>query len=55
MDENSILWIDTVPDISENGSTATAYDYVVTKVAKSLNHKAYALKKVSVSIGGDGV
>lgn len=55
MDENSILWIDTVPDISENGSTVTTHDYVVTKVAKSLNHKAYALKKVNVSIGGDGV
>lgn len=55
MDENSILWVDTTPSIAEDGSTQTAHDYVVTKAAKSLNHKAYALKKVNVSVGGDGV
>ena len=55
MNENSILWVDTVPRIAEDGRTDAPHDYVVTKVARSLNHKAYALKKVNVSIGGDGV
>ena len=54
MDENSILWIDTTPEIAEDGSTKTAHDYVVTKAARSLNHKAYALKKVNVSGGESG-
>ena len=55
MNENSILWVDTVPRIAEDGRTDTPHDYVVTKVAKSLNHKGYVLKNVKVSIGGDGV
>ena len=55
MNDNSILWVDTVPRIAKDGRTDTPHDYVVAKVARSLNHKAYALKQVNVSIGGDGV
>ena len=49
MDESSILWIDVEPEIAANGRTYTPHDYVVTLVAKSLNHKAYAINRVEVS------
>lgn len=49
LDEASVLWIDKEPTIAEDGSTTTAHDYVVTQVAKSLNHKAYAILKVNVA------
>lgn len=54
IDENSILWIDSYPTIESDGSTKTAHDYVVSQVARSLNHKAYAIRRVDVSIGGVG-
>lgn len=49
IDEYSILWIDTMPQLNEDGSTTTPYDYVVKKVAKSLNVTSVAVSKVSVS------
>jgi len=49
IDEYSILWIDTMPQLNEDGSTTTPYDYVVKKVAKSLNVMSVAVSKVSVS------
>ena len=49
MDEPSILWIDVEPKIEESGRTYTPHDYVVTQVAKSINHKAYAINRVEVS------
>lgn len=49
IDESSILWIDVEPEIAANGRTYTPHDYVVTLVAKSLNHKAYAINRVEVS------
>lgn len=57
IDEYSVLWIDTVPQLDDSGSLAvdddgeviTPYDYVVKKVAKSLNSVALAISKVSVS------
>ena len=42
IDENSILWID-------NLDTEKPYDYVVKKVARSLNSVSYAVSKVNVS------
>jgi hypothetical protein len=39
--ENSILWIDDLE--------AESYDYIVKKVARSLNSVSYAVSKVSVS------
>ncbi len=49
IDETSILWVDKAPVIEEDGSTKTGYDYKVTQVAESLNHKAYAIFKVDVA------
>lgn len=40
--ESSILWVD-------NLDTSKAHDYIVRKVARSLNSIAYAISKVSVS------
>ena len=57
IDEYSVLWVDTVPQLNEDGSLAkdengdviTPYDYIVKKVAKSLNNVSIAISKVSVS------
>lgn len=46
----SILWVDVVPDIDEEtGKPDTPYDYIVVKVAKSLNFVNVAIRKVNVS------
>lgn len=55
MDEASILWIERVPEIKPDGSTMTPHDYIVYQVAKSINHKAYVIRRVDVGVGGDGV
>ena len=44
----SVLWVDTPPVINPDGSTDTPYDYVVKKVAPSLNVLLIAISKVSV-------
>lgn len=49
IDEFSILWIDTLPQVNEDGKTQTPHDYVVTRVARSLNSVGIAVKKVNVS------
>lgn len=46
IDETTILWVDTIPVLDENGATKTKQDYIVKKVAKSLNSVQYAIKKV---------
>lgn len=46
---SSVLWIDTLPEIKEDGSTDTPYDYVVKHVAPSLNSVSIAVSKVSVT------
>lgn len=48
IDEHSILWVDTLPTISNDGSTETPYDYIVKEVARGLNSVAIAIKKVDV-------
>ena len=45
----SILWIDTPPEIAEDGSTETPHDYIVKQVAVSLNSVSIAVSKVMVS------
>ena len=47
--ETSILWIDTHPEIAEDGSTKTPHDYIVKQVAPSLNSVSIAVSKVNVS------
>ena len=46
--ETSILWIDTPPEIAEDGSTKTPHDYIVKQVALSLNSVSIAVSKVNV-------
>ena len=48
IDEYAILWVDTLPHLNEDGSTETPHDYVVKKVARSLNSVSIAISKVSV-------
>lgn len=47
--ETSILWIDTLPKISVDGSTKTPHDYIVKQVAHSLNSVSIAVSSVSVT------
>lgn len=57
IDEYSVLWIDKTPVLDEDGTLAadddgniiTPYDYIVKKVAKSINSVQLAIKKVQVS------
>ena len=49
MDEYSVLWIDRLPEIDSEGKTVTPYDYVVRKIAKSLNSVSVAVSKVNVT------
>ncbi len=57
IDEYSVLWVDTVPQLNEDGSLAVddegnvliPHDYIVKKVAKSLNNVSIAISKVNVS------
>ncbi|WP_310604875.1 hypothetical protein [Anaerosporobacter sp.] len=46
IDETTVLWVDIKPVLDENGATKTKHDYIVKKVAKSLNSVQYAIKKV---------
>jgi hypothetical protein len=50
IDEYSLLWVDTMPTLKQDGSTDTPHDYVVRKVAKSLNSTSYAISKVKVNV-----
>lgn len=45
----SVLWVDTLPTLDGEGKTTTPYDYVVVKVAESLNFVNVAIRKVNVS------
>ena len=49
--ETTILWLDNAPIINPDGSTDTPYDYIVTRVARSINSVSYAAKRVDVSNG----
>lgn len=47
--ESSILWIDTPPEIAEDGTTNTPNDYIVKRVAPSLNSLSIAVSRVSIT------
>ena len=51
IDEYSILWVDTLPHLNDDGTTDTPHDYVVKRVARSLNSVAIAISKVNVRNG----
>ena len=44
----SVFWIETLPEIAEDGSTETPHDYIVKQVATSLNSVSIAVSKVNV-------
>jgi hypothetical protein len=48
IDEYSILWVDTLPLLNDDGTTDTPHDYIVKKVARSLNGVSIAISKVTV-------
>lgn len=48
IDENTVLFVDKEPEYRE-ADGKPLYDYIVKRVAKSLNTIAYAVTKVSVS------
>lgn len=55
IDEYSVLWVDTTPLIEngklaldERGEIITPHDYIVKKVARSLNNVSIAISKVRV-------
>ena len=56
IDEYSILWVDTLPELTEDGhlvlnedgTVRTPHDYIVKKVARSLNSVSIAISKVNV-------
>ena len=45
---SSVLWVDTLPVLDNQGATTTPYDYVVKKIARSLNSVSIAISKVNV-------
>lgn len=49
IDEYSILWVDVKPVIKPDGTTDTPHDYIVKKIAKSLNSVSVAISKVNVN------
>lgn len=56
IDEYTVLWVDTVPQLNSDGKLSknsdgeaiTPYDYIVKKVARSLNNVSIAISKVNV-------
>lgn len=50
IDEYTVLWVDTFPELDEEGNTETPYDYIVKKVSRSLNSTALAIAKVKVDV-----
>ena len=49
VNEQSIFWVDIEPVIELDGSTLTPHDYVVARVADSLNEILVAVRRVSIS------
>lgn len=57
IDEYTVLWVDIVPQVDEDGALTTneenevitPHDYIVKKVARSLNSVSIAISKVNVS------
>ena len=51
IDENAVLWVDTLPVLKADGTTDTPHDYIVRRIARSLNSVTIAIAKVDVSYG----
>lgn len=49
INEHSILWVDTLPLLNDDGTTNTPHDYIVKKVARGLNSVSIAIRKVNIS------
>lgn len=49
IDEYSILWVDVTPLLDENSLPTTPHDYIVKKVARSLNNVSIAISKVQIN------
>ena len=52
IDEMSVFWMDTVPEIKADGSTDTPFDHIVTRISSAVNHRACQIAKV---VRSDGV
>ncbi len=48
INEYSILWVDTLPHLNEDGFTDAPHDYIVKRVARGLNSVSIAISKVNV-------
>ena len=46
IDEHTVLFIDAEPSYQDENHTKPNYNYIVTKVAISLNHTTLAIKRV---------
>ena len=55
IDENSVLYIDTMPVYDEVEKVWSAHDYVVKRIAKSVNTIRIAVAKVTVGNGEGAV
>lgn len=57
INEHSLLWVDALPELDndgklvlkEDGTETTPHDYIVKKVARSLNSVSIAISKVDVN------
>lgn len=49
INEETVLYIDTPPVYDETAKEWSKWDYVVTRVARSINSISYAVEKVKVS------
>ena len=48
INEYSVLWVDTLPLLNDDGTTETPYDYIVKKVSRTINSVSIAISKVIV-------
>ena len=47
LDEYAVLWVEQMPELKSDGTTHTPHNYVVTKIAHSLNVISIAISKVN--------
>lgn len=47
--ETTALWVDVSPEVDRHGKATVPHDYIVKRIAKSLNVIAYAIAKVNKS------
>ena len=49
IDEYTLLWVDTLPHLNDDGSTDTPHDYVVVRKSVSLNIVSLVIHKVHIT------